>query len=143
MSEFAIGSLAVMADLNPQTSRQGTVPILGYQVSVSWGMLISLLAGIAVVHFTLVVLMLWFAKPVVVPDDSSLSTARLLQGLVGRLGREGSLLDGKEMAAALDKQGAGRVVYGIRNKFQVRVLELGENVPIRRKGTKFPSGLYT
>lgn len=146
MSEFAIGSLAVMADLNPQTSGQGTVPILGYRVSVGWGMLISLLAGVVVVHFILVVLMLWFAKPVVVPDDSNLCTARLLEGLVARLGGKGSFLDGKEMAEALGRQGAGRVVYGIRDmeeKFQGRVLEVGENVTVRRKGKRFPGGLYT
>lgn len=71
ISKFAIGSLAVMADLNPQISGQGTVPILGYQLAVSWIRLIPLVASIAVVHLLLVVVMLWIARSVVVPDDSN------------------------------------------------------------------------
>lgn len=89
--------------------------------------------------------MLYIAKPVVVPDDSNLCTAHLLQGLVGRLWGSGSLLNSKEMAEAISSQGTGQVMYGIRytvEKVQASVLELGENIKVRERGTRFPSGLY-
>lgn len=146
MAEFAIGSLAVMADLNPQITVQGTVPILGYQLSVKWESLIPLVAGVAGVHFLLVILMLLIARSVVVPDDSHLCTAHLLQGLVGRLGERGSLLNEKEMAEAISSQGIGHVAYGIREPTDGneggKVLELGDNMKIMDNGKRFPKGLY-
>lgn len=90
--------------------------------------------------------MLWTARLVVVPDDSNLCVAHLLQGLTGRLGGIGSLLDAKEMAEAIGTQGTGQVVYGVRDmgeQVEGRVLELGENVEVQNKRKKFPNGLYT
>lgn len=145
MSEFAIGSLAVMAELNPQIYGPGTLPIIGYQLSVSWGLLVPLVASIAGAHFLLVVLMLWIAKPVVVPDDSSLCTAHLLYDLVGRMKGKGNLLDAKELAHAISSQGNNRVMYGVRDvveKAQGKDIELGGNVMIRGEGKRFPGGLY-
>lgn len=145
MSEFAIGSLAVMAHVNPQIFREGNFPIPGYQLSVRWNELIYLFPGVVAIHFILVVLMLWIARLVVVPDDSILCTAHVLQGLAGPLKRTGSLLHAKELAEAIGSQGTGQVVYGIRDmveQVEGRVLGLGENIKTRKKGERFPSGLY-
>ena len=95
---FTVGSLAAMANLNPQQKVPGTLPILGYHLDTQWQYVIALTACIAGVHCLLVAIMLWIARPVVVIDDSDLCTARLLQGLAGKLEGRGSLLSGKEIA---------------------------------------------
>ncbi|KAL8946047.1 MAG: hypothetical protein Q9222_007506, partial [Ikaeria aurantiellina] len=47
MAEFAIGSLTAMATLNLRTRIMGTLPTLGYRLSVHWNYLIALAACIA------------------------------------------------------------------------------------------------
>ena len=144
MAEFAIGSIASMAIFNPQITIRGTVPILGYHLSVHWNYTIALAACIAVVHWIFLSLMLWVAQPIIVGADSNLVNAKLLQGLVGRLGERGVLLDGKEIAAAIEREGIGadrRVVYGVKEENAIRTLKLGQEVAARNGG-KFPSGVY-
>ena len=82
-------------------------------------------------------------------DDSTLCTARLLQGLVGRLEGRGSLFSGKRLAEEIQKAGSkdGKVVYGISHGHDLggqRVLEIGEDVPVRKalNGGRFPKGSY-
>ncbi|KAL8686914.1 MAG: hypothetical protein Q9218_006768, partial [Villophora microphyllina] len=81
MAEFAIGSLTAMATLNKRTLIPGTLPNLGFHLSIHWNYMIALAACITGVHALLVALILWIARPVVIPGDSNLVTARLLQGL--------------------------------------------------------------
>ncbi|MCJ1261759.1 hypothetical protein MMC22_001627 [Lobaria immixta] len=140
MSEFAVGSLAVIADLNPKYLDKALFPFLATNLP-----LIPLVASVAVVHLILVIMMLWIARSVVVSDNSNLCTAHLLQSLVGRLEGNGSLLDSKEMAEAISSQGTGQVVYGIRDmvkKGEGRVLELAEIVQVQEKWRMFPGGMY-
>lgn len=143
MSEFAIGSLAAMANLNPQTQIRGTLPMLGYQLSVEWKYVIALAAGIASVHCMLVALMLWISRPVIVGVDSNLATARMLKGLVERLGDGGGLLDDREMAEAIQRD-TGDVGYGVRESDRGPLLELGEGTTMRKRlpGGRFPTGHY-
>lgn len=128
MSEFAIGSLATMVNLNPSQQVEDTVPVLGYQLSVEWRYVIPLIAIIAIVHFILVGLMLWIATSVVVLDASNLCMARLLEGLMRDLNGRGSLLNGREIAKAIETQGTGevRVVYGFEENNAERILRLGD-----------------
>lgn len=149
MSKFAIGSLAAMANLNPQFQKQGTLPVLGYSLSVEWKYVIVLAVCVVCVHCILVGLMLWIARSVVVAYDSSLCMARLLEGLVGRLGGRGSLLDEKEIVTAIQGRGGRelRVFYGIGRVGkgeEERVLRLGENKEVEklRKWQAFPKGAY-
>lgn len=143
MSEFAIGSLAAMANLNPQTQIRGTLPILGYRLSVEWKYVIALAAGIGSVHCLLVALMLWISRPVVVGVDSNLAVARMLKGLVEKLGDGGGLLDDREMAEAIQRN-TGDVGYGVRESDRGPLLELGEGTMMRKRlsGGRFPTGLY-
>lgn len=116
MAEFALSSLASLANINPQQGVQGTQPNLGYSLGVQWNFVIVLAACIGAAHCLLVVAMLWMARPVVVLDDSTLATARLLHGLVGKLDGRGSLCDGKTLAEAIQRtldSPKGKVVYGI------------------------------
>lgn len=143
MSEFAIGSLAAMANLNPQTQIQGTLPTLGYQLSVEWNYVAALAAGITFVHCLLVALMLWISRPVIVGADSNLATARMLKGIVEKLGDGGGLLDDREMAEAIQRN-TGDVAYGVRESDRGTLLELGEGTTVRKRlpGGRFPTGQY-
>ena len=168
IAQFAIGSIAATAGLNKhQPFPSPTVPILGYSPTIKWPYTIVLFVCIGVVHVLLVALLCLVARPVIVCDDSDLSTARLLQGLVGRIPHgSGALLDGKELAAGIDNastdnhaDGGGgvigaddreptRVVYGVidtKDGAGVRRRGLGISEDIRPlspwKGA-FPKGRY-
>lgn len=150
MAEFAIGSLTGMAKLNKHTTIPGTLPTLGFQLSVKWRYVIALMSCIVGVHCFLVWLIVFIARPVAIPGDSNLVTARLLQGMVGKIGEKGGLLKGKEIADAIQQEmlgsgnGRGTVGYGIRDGKEGMVLEVGEGM-VRRKdlpGGKFPEGEY-
>lgn len=137
IAQYAVGSLAAMAHLNPTHQVPGTLPTLGYHLDAHWQYVIALAACIAGVHCLLVAIMLWMARPIVVIDDSALCTARLLQGLVGRLNGRGSLLSAKEIAEEIQIAGSpkGKVVYGIeRDSSGRRVLKFGEDVQVRLAG---------
>ena len=142
MSEFAIGSIAAMSVFNPQIMIRGTLPRLGYHLSIEWQYVIALAACIAGVHFLLVALILWISRPIVVTDDSNLAVARLLKGLVDPLGHEGGLLVGSEIAEAVQK--GGSVSYGVSERVGGRSLELGPDLQVRKRlpGRQFPAGRY-
>ena len=147
-----------MAQLNIFQEIEGDVPTLGYQLNVDWKWVISLSAGVAAVHVLLVGLILFISRPIVVADDSNLVTARLLHGLVDRLGEKGGLLDGREIAKAVEQEGrkggdGGRgrekVGYGVREGITEGtstgcVLEISSAVEVRKSFTKgrFPRGRY-
>ena len=143
MSEFAIGSVAAMAILNPDTQIPGNLPMLGYSLSVEWQYIIALAVCIVGVHCMLVVLMLWIARPIIITDDSNLAVARLLKGLVDPLGHGGGLLNGPEIAEAIQKE-RDKVTYGVRAGEAGTILEVGEGIQVRKRlpGRKFPAGQY-
>lgn len=143
MSEFAIGSVAAMAVFNPDTQIPGTLPILGYSLSIEWRYIIALAVCIVGVHCMLVVLMLWIARPIVITDDSNLAVARLLKGLVNPLAQGGGLLNGPEIAEAIQK-GKDKVTYGVREGEAGTILEVGEDLHVRKRlpGRRFPAGQY-
>ncbi|KAL9009177.1 MAG: hypothetical protein Q9173_005772 [Seirophora scorigena] len=157
MAEFAIGSLASMANYNLQARIPGTLPTLGYSLSMHWEFIIALAAVITGVHCLLVGLILFIASPIVIPADSNLVVAKMLGGLLGRVGERGNLLEAKEIAEAIEKEvghghghgsgdavRAGMVGYGVREAEPGTVLEIGEGL-VRRKNLKarvFPRGLY-
>ena len=62
MAEFAIGSIATMADNNPPIQAPGMVPHLGSHLNVHWNYALPLLVGIAVVHLLLVLGSMWFNR---------------------------------------------------------------------------------
>ncbi|KAL9063918.1 MAG: hypothetical protein Q9161_009196 [Pseudevernia consocians] len=167
IAQFAIGSIAATAGLNQKEPFfSPTLPILGYSPSINWRFVILLFVCISVVHVVLVGLLCWVARPVVICDDSDLCTARLLQGLVGRIpGGGGALLDGKALARAIDdtstEDKAGidgvsetvhkeptRVIYGVVDANdgggkRRRGLGISEDIrPLSRWRGAFPKGFY-
>ena len=162
-----MGSIAATAGLNQKEPFSSpTLPILGYSPSIQWPYVIVLFVCIGVVHAVLVGLLCWIARPVVVCDDSDLCTARLLQGLVGRVPNgAGTLLGGKELAREIDDasrdnnagggevSGTGhqeptRVVYGVVEKKNGagagrRGLGISEDIqPLDLNRGAFPRGRY-
>jgi hypothetical protein len=103
ISEFAIGSLATMAHLNPLTDMPGTLPVLASRVKVTWWGVIALAVGIASTHALLVLMMLWVSTAVVVPDDNSLVIDMLLRSAAGRLDARGSFGGGGKIALAIQR----------------------------------------
>lgn len=71
-------------------------------------------------------------------DDSYLVRARLLQGIVGKVGEKGGLLKGKEIAESIQREafglagGCGSVGYGVPNGTEGMVLEIGEGMVTRK-----------
>ena len=118
MAEFAIGSLARVANLNPTTVVVDTQPVLGYVLEVKWQYYIPLVAGILVFHAVLLGLMLWTAQRVVVVDESYLALSRLMGELMfggslaestdgergSNLQSSGCLLDDAELSSAIEKR---------------------------------------
>ena len=97
------------------------------------------------------------ARPVVICDDSDLTTARLLQGLVGRMPNgAGALLDGKALAEGIQDitrtehhdGGDVGIVYGVIDTkdsagVRRRGLGLGEDIrPLNPWSEAFPKGRY-
>lgn len=163
IARFTIGALANMAALNPRQAKPGTLPTLGYHLETNWNYVITLLVCIGAAHCLLVAAILWISRPIVVLEDSGLSTARLLHGLVGTLGGRGSLLDPKDLAAELQrrvvaagsqsmegkgaKEGSGEVIYGINRRDDLggqQMLDMGEDLLVRKRfdGARFPEGQY-
>ena len=155
MAQYALGSIAGMVTLNPLWQQPGTLPILGYHLETHWNYVIAIAAVVAGLHTVFVALMLWVARPIVVVDDSHLCNARLLQGLVGRLGDGGNLLDGPEIARAIQERvwGDGErereagVSYGVNHTEvgAVHTIGLGEDIAVRKNlpRRRFPKGLYS
>ena len=167
ISQFAMGSIATTAGRNHKVLNPSpTLPILGYSPTIKWHFVIALFVVIGTVHVILVGLLCWIARPVVVYDDSDLSTARLLHELVGRIpdGR-GTLLDGKRLAQEIDQASRDnavatgevhastppeptRVVYGVvetDDKAGIERPRLGisEGIQPLMSGTgAFPKGRY-
>lgn len=88
------------------------------------------------------------------PADSNLVVAKLLHGLVGRVGERGNLLEAKGIAEAIEEEGQGEagpvdrkggtVGYGVRERSLGNVLEIGEGLAKRKslRGGSFPRGTY-
>lgn len=146
MAEFAIGSLSTMASKNPRIRIDGTVPHLGSRLDVRWPYVIALLTGIAGVHLVLFLLAIYTSRVVVVKDDSSLSTARLLRSLVDKLGDSGTVLTGEEISQVIQSRVAGDVVYGPRHVGDTGdyYLDIDTDIRPRRDWTnnRHPDGRY-
>lgn len=135
MAEFALGSLASMATRNLTVQNHGSVPILGFRLSVNWDFTLVLCASIAGAHFGLFAAAVYASRLVIIKDDSNLSTARLLRPLVHRLGNKGTLFEGKDISKLLVIYGVEGLVYGPRDdKVEGgRFLDINEAVIPRRR----------
>ena len=117
MAEFAIGSIAYMANRNPHNaSFQGNLTHLGQALDPHWQSAIPLLAVIIGAHFLLFASAVYASQHVVIKDGSMLAIARLLRPLVDVLGDTGTIMTGKEISKKVSKAKDFQdgVVYGPR-----------------------------
>ena len=144
MAEFAIGSLANLANSNPQIPLEGVVPYLGSRLQVFWPYTIALCVGILGLHLLLFLSTIIATKGVVIKDDSNLSTARLLRPLVDDVGSGASLLSGKKLGRIIQRNRVGGIVYGPRQNdgSNDHSLELSRGIPTVQ-ARKHPNGKYS
>lgn len=146
LSSFAVQTVASVAAFIPRvniTTGRADSPVEGFGLSVTWRLVVPILASIGGVHLALIVVILTFASRVIVHDDSPLAMARVLKNQVEKLGYGGSLQDGRSLARELD----GMVAYGFREpqdlpgRDSARSLTISKDVDIVRP-LKFPNGHY-
>lgn len=167
MAEFALRSLATMAEQNPSIQFPSRVPHLGSRLTIysGWRYVGALLACIVGVDFALLITIVWMTKSVVVTDDSNVVIARLLNGVTKDFEEKATLLRGKTLCEAITEQRrrrrdgkAGRdeegetahpsddgIVYGpFRNEEGNYVLAMGESIRSRKQweGERHPDGNY-
>lgn len=152
MARFAIGSIAQMAAANPLIEVPGSVPNLGSHLEIRWGYVAALFASIIVTHLVLFLSAIVATSKVAIKDDSFLAIARLLLPLFHVLdNNEGTLLDGKELAAAIQSKrgrGGGVAVGPMNDNNQEHqrgyYLDIGGKVPLRREWRehRHPAGRY-
>lgn len=143
MARHAIRSIANMAQFNPTQQQTGTLSTLGYHLTIKWGNMIALTTVIVGIHASIVILMLYLARNVVVVDDSHLAIARLLQDLVGGLDRP-------EIATAIQKKCVLSKETGVAYSVDHTGAEKGSTLTIGEQVTKgkdlpwkrFPEGFY-
>lgn len=108
---FAIGAITATDALNPYAAPvMDLIPLPATSLGLDHpnnirGMLFGIVAG----HLILLTIGLILANRVVVPDESALSSARVLRPVVDKLGTQGSLLNGEEISERL---GDPMMVYG-------------------------------
>ena len=159
MAEFAIRSLATMAERNPSVQIPGHVPQLGYHLEIynNWLYFAAVLGLIIILHATLSVAAAWISRRVVVIDDSFVAIARLLNGTTPRHA-EGQDQDqgiaGTDMrvqahepvpgTTAAHNSGQGLVYGPLSMGSGNYVLQIAENIPPLRwwPDQRHPDGTY-
>jgi hypothetical protein len=104
MTQFSIGAIAVMADLNAPVDLDGFVPEQAVALVVEhWGYIILILSGVASLHLALSVVVLWVSLRVVIPRGGPVALAQVL----------GSMADqpASEAASGHERSGSERWIY--------------------------------
>ena len=149
MAEFALRSLATMAERNPSIRISGHVPHLGSHLTIynNWRYVVALLACIVGMHFTLLVATAWVTRSVVVTDDSFVTIARLLNERVRRRDEDGTERheQGEGQATGETAYTSDGFVYGPLSMGGGNyVLHMGESVNSlkRWEGGRHPDGIF-
>ncbi|KAH7353389.1 hypothetical protein B0T11DRAFT_320410 [Plectosphaerella cucumerina] len=85
ITQFSIGAIAVMADLNTPVALDGFVPEQAVELVVEhWGYVSLILTGVALLHLALSVVMLWVSLRVVIPRGGPVALARVLASMTDK-----------------------------------------------------------
>ena len=127
---FTGGAIAALDDNGPRLNTTGYYPGPAQVINVKWKFALLILVGVPVVQAIVWMLVIMFANKVIIKDTSHLSTARLLRPIVDKLGDNGCLLTGDEIAEVL---GNYKVIYGVRDPGfgQVPVAGAGDDGNVR------------
>lgn len=138
---FAIGVVSMAALYTSHTVNvTGLQPHIGHELKVNHWNLIWIIMGLIVgVQGAAFVLTAFWANRVVVKDESALATARLLRPVLGRLGDEGTTMNGKKICNVLDAGEERRYIYTVpKGSDEPYRVELGDWPRCR----SFPEGIY-
>lgn len=108
---FTAGAIAAMDSIGPRANVIGNGPAPAQVLNVQWKYAASILGGIPFAQGLVLLTVVVFANKAIIKDPSHLSMARLLRPIVEKLGDQGCLLAGDEIA---DQLGNYRVRYGVR-----------------------------
>lgn len=127
---FTAGAISALDENGPRANATGMVPGPAQVVNVKWKYSLLILAGVPLFQMIILFLVIMFANKAIIKDTSHLSTARLLRPLVEKLGDNGCLLTGDEIA---EKLGNVKVIYGVRDPGvgNVPAVGVGDNGNIR------------
>lgn len=121
LMKFTVGTLAAMDGLGgPRVNVTGVRrPGPAQVVVVKWSYAATILAGIPLVQFLLLLGVVWFSSKAIILEPSYLTAAHLLYPVIRRVGPKGSLLTVDEMAALLsrgyrDGNGDFKISYAVR-----------------------------
>jgi hypothetical protein len=109
---FTAGAISAMDENGPRLNVTGDAPGPAQVVNVKWKFSLLILAGVPLFQTIVLLLVIMFANKAIIKDTSHLSTARLLRPLVDKLGDNGCLLTGDEIA---EKLGNVKIIYGVRD----------------------------
>ena len=98
MAEFAIASIRGMSLYNPPQRIRGTLPSLGYHLSIQWKYVIALLTFILVIDFLHLGFMLWATRLIDMVDYCN------LPDLVQQVDDGESLLNGKKILKTIQEE---------------------------------------
>jgi hypothetical protein len=123
--EFSMEAIAALDFNGPRQIVAGWHPITAQKVNLLWQWAGAILGVIPFLQLLVLLCVVKYAKKAIIKDDSCLSTARLLRPLVEKLGPNGCLLTGKEIAEEFPEI---RLKYGYREP--TSVLEFHNQIEI-------------
>jgi hypothetical protein len=99
ISLYSTGAIAAFDDHGPKyrLRNQNRLPVQGQQLNADWSWIFSILTGICVIQFGVVVTLIAFANKGIIRDESSFSLAMLLSPVINRVGKGGMNLSGDEI----------------------------------------------
>ncbi|KAJ9606857.1 hypothetical protein H2200_008867 [Cladophialophora chaetospira] len=109
--KFTAGAISAMDSVGPRLNVTGYGPAPAQIINVQWRFSAAILGGIPFAQGLILLAVIISAHKAIIKDTSHLSTARLLRPIVEKLGNNGCLLTGDEIAEHL---GNFRVIYGVR-----------------------------
>ncbi|KKY20312.1 hypothetical protein UCRPC4_g04202 [Phaeomoniella chlamydospora] len=127
ISGFTAYGLAAYNQNGVRQNVTGYTPNTALQLDVEWKWALTVLAIIPFLHFLAYVAVIAWANKAIIKDDSHLSTAKLLQPIVERLGNGGCILTGDDIVKR-DEFKDSRVAYGFTDmggEGENKVMHLG------------------
>ena len=109
--KFAAGAISAMDWIGPRKNVTGWGPTPAQVINVQWRFSAAIFGGIPLAQGLILLAVIVFANKAIIKDTSHLSTARLLKPIVEKLGDNGCLLAGDQIAEQL---GNYKVIYGVR-----------------------------
>jgi hypothetical protein len=100
LSRFTIGAVAAFDDHGPRyiIPNQSNRPSQGQRLEADWVRVLIIMGFILIIQFNAFIALLTFANKSIIRDESYLSVAMLLSGVVGRIPRdEGMNLSGEQI----------------------------------------------